>query len=506
MPTHSVDRPVTKDVAVYIDYENLYISLRSTVRKNPDFDLIMEKCRDFGRVTVARAYADWSEFARVVTSQMFSSGIEPIFVPTRKFYDAKTRSQATKNSVDIHIVIDIIKDVLTSKNIDTFVLISGDRDFVPLMNQIRAAGKEVFAIGVAGCTSSELAVAVDKMYYYHQLLQTDEETAVEQQEVYGKLARAVEIAKARGYSATLGVLKPIMREIVSDFDETKFRTAKGDQIQKFKDFVIEAERAGFVRVHSPSGGGGLEVLLAGESASSDSSSSESSSSSGSGRSRSGSRRRGGRRDDAKEAKDGKDAKDQRESSESSEEGSEESEATPRRRSRRGSRGGRGRRRSSERSEATEAEEVVEASEEDLAAADDAPEPDLAPVAEADPEPEAEAEETEAAPADADEPAPAESDDSDGDNDNEDLMSLPEESMEDLKAMLDDCGRTPSQRRLIARLKKGAAAGELKGEYREGQFLLMVRKALEDGLLEKVSKGFYSGLRWKETEEEPVEAS
>ncbi|MND03432.1 hypothetical protein D3C83_232390 [compost metagenome] len=62
------------------------------------------------------------------------------------------------------------------------------------------------------------------------------------------------------------------------------------------------------------------------------------------------------------------------------------------------------------------------------------------------------------------------------------------------------GRAPSQRRLIARLKKGAADGELRGSYRDGQFLLMVRKALQDGHLEKVSKGFYSGLRWNEASE------
>ena len=142
MPNGSKETP-RKDVAVYIDYENLYISLRSTVGKNPNFDVIMDKCREFGRLTITRAYADWSEFARVVTSQLFASGVEPIYVPTRKFYDAKTRSQATKNSVDIHITIDIIRDVLLSKNIDIFVLVSGDRDFVPLMNQIRAAGKEI---------------------------------------------------------------------------------------------------------------------------------------------------------------------------------------------------------------------------------------------------------------------------------------------------------------------------------------------------------------------------
>ena len=76
------------------------------------------------------------------------------------------------------------------------------------------------------------------------------------------------------------------------------------------------------------------------------------------------------------------------------------------------------------------------------------------------------------------------------------MDLPEETEEDLRTILAEFGsRSPSQRRLIARLKKAAGDGELKGEYREGQYLLMVRKGLEEGWLEKVSKGFYSGLKW-----------
>src|SRR5688572_15451899 len=253
-----------KDVAIYVDYENLYNSLRSTVGANPAFDVIMDKCREFGRLTICRAYADWSEFARVVTSQMFSSGIEPIFVPTRKFYDAKTRSLATKNSVDIHITIDIIKDVLSSKNIDIFVLVSGDRDFVPLMNQIRAAGKEVYAIGVAGCTSSELAVAVDEMFYYHQLLENEEELAAEQRDIYAKLVRAIEIARGRGYRTTLGVIKPIMREIVVGFDERKFRNAKGVPFQQFKQFCVEAERNGFIKVIDS--GGAIDLALVSEDA------------------------------------------------------------------------------------------------------------------------------------------------------------------------------------------------------------------------------------------------
>jgi uncharacterized protein (TIGR00288 family) len=179
-----------KDVAVYMDYENLYVSLKSTVKIDPDFNVIMEKCRDFGRVTVARAYADWSEFNRVVTTQMFANGFEPIYVPTRKFYDAKTRAEARKNSVDIHITIDIVKSLFLHENVDVMMIISGDRDYVPLINQIRQSGKEVYAIGVAGCTSSELSVAVDEMFFYHQLLESGEEK-IDTTDIYNELVRAV---------------------------------------------------------------------------------------------------------------------------------------------------------------------------------------------------------------------------------------------------------------------------------------------------------------------------
>jgi uncharacterized LabA/DUF88 family protein len=250
-----------KDVAVYIDYENLYVSLKSTVKMEPDFDVIMEKCREFGRVTVSRAYADWSEFSRVLTSQMFANGFEPIYVPTRKFYDAKTRAEARKNSVDIHITIDIIKSLFLHENVDVFIIISGDRDYVPLINQIRQQGKEVYALGVAGCTSSELSVAVDEMFYYHQLLESGEERR-EPHDVYNMLVRAVMTARRRGYSTTLGILKPIMKELVQGFNERNYKNARGNPFQKFKDLVLEAQRRRLVRLVTS--GSTNEVYLWGE--------------------------------------------------------------------------------------------------------------------------------------------------------------------------------------------------------------------------------------------------
>ena len=237
------------DVAVYMDYENLYVSLKSTVKMEPDFDVIMEKCREFGRVTTARAYADWSEFSRVLTSQMFANGFEPVYVPTRKFYDAKTRGEARKNSVDIHITIDIIKSLFLHENIDVVIIISGDRDYVPLINQIRQAGKKVYALGVAGCTSSELSVAVDEMFFYHQLLESGvEEAPPPEGDIYEQLVGAVRTARRRGYPTTLGILKPIMREQVEGFNERNYKNPHGQAFQKFKDLVLEGQRRRLVRL------------------------------------------------------------------------------------------------------------------------------------------------------------------------------------------------------------------------------------------------------------------
>ena len=80
---------------------------------------------------------------------MFANGFEPVYVPTRKVYDAGRRSEATKNSVDIHIAVDIVKSLFLHENVDVIILISGDRDYVPLINQIRQQGKQAYAIGVA---------------------------------------------------------------------------------------------------------------------------------------------------------------------------------------------------------------------------------------------------------------------------------------------------------------------------------------------------------------------
>ena len=73
------------DVAVFIDFENVYVSVRDKLDANPNFEAIMDRCEDFGRVVIARAYADWYRYPRV-TSALYANSIEPIYVPTY-YYD-----------------------------------------------------------------------------------------------------------------------------------------------------------------------------------------------------------------------------------------------------------------------------------------------------------------------------------------------------------------------------------------------------------------------------------
>src|SRR5215216_5957914 len=158
------------DVAVFIDFENVYVSVRDKLDANPNFEMIMDRCEDFGRVVIARAYADWYRYPRV-TSALYANGIEPMYVPTY-YYDREMgrTGRAIKNSVDMNLCIDAMKTLYTNTNIAKFVLATGDRDFIPLVNTIRQQGKEVIIIGIGGAASTHLAQSADEFIFYEQLI------------------------------------------------------------------------------------------------------------------------------------------------------------------------------------------------------------------------------------------------------------------------------------------------------------------------------------------------
>jgi uncharacterized protein (TIGR00288 family) len=234
------------DVAIFIDFENIYISVHNKYDADPNFEYVMDKCAEYGRITIARAYADWYRYPRV-TSALYAHGIEPMYVPTYYYERDKSHSvSAIKNSVDIHLCIDAIKVLYGYPNIGSYVLVTGDRDFIPVVNTIRQYGKWVVVIGVGGAASSHLAQSADEFVLYEHLM--DEGVREAPKDIYDALVEAINLARQRDNVSTMATLKLLMMEILGSFDEKEYKDTEGKPFTKFKHFVKEAERRGFIKV------------------------------------------------------------------------------------------------------------------------------------------------------------------------------------------------------------------------------------------------------------------
>jgi len=167
------------DVALFIDWENFKISL-AVGHRTPNVSALKEEVSNHGRVVIAKAYADWvtrapelrgaSQFINDPPS-LYAAGIEPVFVPTRAPSPGATnangiRTGRIKNSVDVKMTADCIETAHSYPNIGTFVLVSGDSDFIHVVNALRTMGKHVIVVGVSWSTSRRLADQVDTLVLY----------------------------------------------------------------------------------------------------------------------------------------------------------------------------------------------------------------------------------------------------------------------------------------------------------------------------------------------------
>ncbi|HNA88209.1 MAG TPA: NYN domain-containing protein [Anaerolineales bacterium] len=145
-------------VAVFIDYDNIEISVEEAFGRNIDVDWsrIFNYAAQIGRVVLRRAYADWAESASK-QRQLLNMGVELIHV----------NSKRGKNAADIRIVLDALELFYNEREAFTHVLlISGDGDFTELVHRLRAHGKTVIGLGISGTTADYLVSACDKFVYY----------------------------------------------------------------------------------------------------------------------------------------------------------------------------------------------------------------------------------------------------------------------------------------------------------------------------------------------------
>jgi uncharacterized protein (TIGR00288 family) len=151
----------TRNLAVFCDFENIALGVRDARYPQLDIRLVIERLLLKGSIVVRKAYCDWDRY-KDFKAGMHHAGFELIEIPHVK--------QSGKNSADIRMVVDALDLCYTKVHVDTFVIISGDSDFSPLVAKLRENNKAVIGVGVKNSTSDLLTASCDEFIYYDDLV------------------------------------------------------------------------------------------------------------------------------------------------------------------------------------------------------------------------------------------------------------------------------------------------------------------------------------------------
>ena len=151
-----------RSLAVFVDFENLALGFQGR-RERFDIARVLERLVEKGKIVAKKAYADWSRFANY-TAPLHEAAIELVEIPRR--------AQSGKNSADIRLCVDAMDLAYSKDHIDTFVVVSGDSDFSPLVSKLKELGKHVIGLGMQESTSDLLRDNCDEFIYYEDLGKT----------------------------------------------------------------------------------------------------------------------------------------------------------------------------------------------------------------------------------------------------------------------------------------------------------------------------------------------
>jgi uncharacterized protein (TIGR00288 family) len=151
----------TKSMAVFCDFENVALGVREAKYAQFDISKVLERLLLKGSIVVKKAYCDWERY-KEFKAPMHQASFELIEIPHVR--------QSGKNSADIRMVVDALDLCYTKAHVDTFVIVSGDSDFSPLVSKLRENDKTVIGVGVKKSTSDLLVAACDEFIYYDDLV------------------------------------------------------------------------------------------------------------------------------------------------------------------------------------------------------------------------------------------------------------------------------------------------------------------------------------------------
>ncbi|MGQ0430578.1 MAG: NYN domain-containing protein [Gammaproteobacteria bacterium] len=157
----ATDRPGTRIMAVFCDFENVALGVKDARIATFDIRKVLERLLLKGNIVVKKAYCNWERYHEFKRA-MHEAAFELIEIPHVR--------QSGKNSADIRMVVDALDLCYTKSHVDTFVIISGDSDFSPLVAKLRENNKVVVGCGVKNSTSDLLISGCDEFIYYDDLV------------------------------------------------------------------------------------------------------------------------------------------------------------------------------------------------------------------------------------------------------------------------------------------------------------------------------------------------
>jgi uncharacterized LabA/DUF88 family protein len=248
MEIHMASSNENVSMALFCDFENVALGVRDAKYDKFDIKLVLERLLLKGSIVVKKAYCDWDRY-KSFKGAMHEANFELIEIPHVR--------QSGKNSADIRLVVDALDLCYTKSHVNTFVIISGDSDFSPLVSKLRENAKQVIGVGVQQSTSDLLIANCDEFFFYDDLVREsqravarretsrqqqgpqqaakrapDEEKAPPKEDLEKRRSKAVEIAvqtfdalaSERGDSGKIwaSVLKNAIKRRKPDFNETYY--------------------------------------------------------------------------------------------------------------------------------------------------------------------------------------------------------------------------------------------------------------------------------------------
>src|SRR5499427_1199622 len=159
-------QPEITNMALFCDFENLALGVRDAKYAQFDMQKVLERLLLKGSIIVKKAYCDWERY-KAFKASMHEAAFELIEIPHVR--------QSGKNSADIRLVVDALDLCYTKAHVDTFVILSGDSDFSPLVSKLRENNKVVSGVGVKKSTSDLLTANCDDFLFYDDLVREQEQ-------------------------------------------------------------------------------------------------------------------------------------------------------------------------------------------------------------------------------------------------------------------------------------------------------------------------------------------